>query len=196
MKKYLIQNNSVLRVPDGKSLVLLGGDVSMDGGGLNAYGGRIELGGLTEPGTVALDINGNNFRLGFPENVERGDVSLTNGAGIYVTADADGDIVVNARNLEMRERSSLSAGIGHELGSDNSKGGNIHVNATGIVKLSNSDILNNLLFKARGQGGDVNIIASTLLVQDGAQIKADNFGEGKGGNLTVSSKNVQLFGTN
>ncbi|MEM1395796.1 MAG: filamentous hemagglutinin N-terminal domain-containing protein, partial [Cyanobacteria bacterium P01_H01_bin.150] len=50
-----IQNNSVLRVPNGKSLVLLGGDVSMDGGGLNAYGGRIELGGLTEPGTVALD---------------------------------------------------------------------------------------------------------------------------------------------
>ena len=85
----------------------------------------------------------------------------------------------------MRERSSLKAGIGYGLGSDNSKGGNIHVNVTGIVKLSNSDILNNLLFKARGQGGNVNIIASTLLVQDGARINADTFGEGKGGNITL-----------
>jgi large exoprotein involved in heme utilization and adhesion len=55
-----IQNNSVapagidpagfdafgLRVPDGKSLMLVGGNVSMDGGRLNAYGGRVELGGL------------------------------------------------------------------------------------------------------------------------------------------------------
>ena len=55
-----IQNNSVapagkdpagfnafgLRVPDGKSLLLVGGNVSIDGGRLNANGGRVELGGL------------------------------------------------------------------------------------------------------------------------------------------------------
>jgi filamentous hemagglutinin family protein len=63
-----IQNNSVatagrdpaglnalgLRVPDGKSLLLVGGNVSMDGGRLNANGGRVELGGLGEPGTVGV----------------------------------------------------------------------------------------------------------------------------------------------
>ncbi|WP_193201035.1 filamentous hemagglutinin N-terminal domain-containing protein, partial [Nostoc sp. MG11] len=35
-----IQNNSiVLRVPDGNSLLLVGGDINMDGGRLNAFGG-------------------------------------------------------------------------------------------------------------------------------------------------------------
>jgi hypothetical protein len=48
-----VQNNSVepagsdpagfqafgLRVPDGKSLLLIGGDINMDGDQLNAYGG-------------------------------------------------------------------------------------------------------------------------------------------------------------
>jgi filamentous hemagglutinin family protein len=37
-----------LRVPDGRSLLLVGGNVNMDGGRLNAYGGRVELGGLAQ----------------------------------------------------------------------------------------------------------------------------------------------------
>ena len=64
-----IQNNSVadvglnpsddfttrgLRVPDGKSLLLGGGGINMDGGGLVALGGRVELGGLGNAGWVEL----------------------------------------------------------------------------------------------------------------------------------------------
>ncbi|WP_341531863.1 filamentous hemagglutinin N-terminal domain-containing protein (plasmid) [Nostoc sp. UHCC 0302] len=45
-----------LRVPDGESLLLVGGNISMSGK-LNAFGGRVELGGLGEPGTVALGID-------------------------------------------------------------------------------------------------------------------------------------------
>ena len=203
-----IQNNSVapaqqspagedafgLRVPDGKSLLLLGGNVSMDGGGLNAFGGRVELGGLAEPGTVALDINGDNFRLGFPENVKRGDVSLANEAGVYVAADDGGDIVVNSQNLEMTTKSLLNAGIGSGLGSDNGKAGNIDVNTTGIVRLNNSDIFNDVQAEARGQGGDVNIIAKNLLVQNGAKVSSNTKSKGKGGNLTVNAQDVQLIG--
>ncbi len=183
-----------LRVPDGKSLLLLGGNVTMDGGGLNAYGGRVELGGLTEPGTIALDINGDNFSLGFPENVKRGDVSLTNLAGIYVESDGGGDIVVNAQNLEITTLSSLNAGIGPGLGSDNSKAGNIDINATQIVKLNNSEIRNDVEAEARGHGGDVNISTNTLLLQDGALVSTSTGGKGKGGDLTVNAQDVQLIG--
>ncbi|WP_148662793.1 filamentous hemagglutinin N-terminal domain-containing protein [Scytonema hofmannii] len=73
-----IQNNSIadagkdlagfdtigLRVPDGKSLLLIGGNVS-----LNALGGRVDLGGLVEAGNINLLFDGDNLRLGFPENV-------------------------------------------------------------------------------------------------------------------------------
>ncbi|OKH54487.1 hypothetical protein NIES2101_06635 [Calothrix sp. HK-06] len=68
-----IQNNSVapaglhlanfetygLRVPDGKSLLLIGGNVIMDGGQLNAYGGRIELAGVSAPGNINIVITTN-----------------------------------------------------------------------------------------------------------------------------------------
>ncbi|MEH2359488.1 two-partner secretion domain-containing protein [Nostoc sp.] len=64
-------------VPNGQSLLLVGGDVKLDGGELTAEGGRIELGGVSEPGTVALNMDANNLRLSFPQGVQRGDVSLT-----------------------------------------------------------------------------------------------------------------------
>ncbi len=50
-----------LRVPNGRSLLLVGGNISMDGGQLNALGGRVELGGVSGGGTVGLNVDGNNL---------------------------------------------------------------------------------------------------------------------------------------
>jgi large exoprotein involved in heme utilization and adhesion len=92
--------------------------------------------------------------------------------------------------------SFLLAGIESGLGSDNSKAGNIEVNATGVINLNNSSFINNgVRADANGQGGDVNISASTLQVEGGAQVSASTLGAGKGGNLSVDAKDVQLIGT-
>ncbi|MGH7998652.1 MAG: filamentous hemagglutinin N-terminal domain-containing protein [Brasilonema sp.] len=205
-----IQNNSVadsglnpsseftatgLRVPDGKSLLLVGGDINMNGGGLYAFGGLVELGGASGVGTVGLNGDGNNLSLSFPNSVERSNVSLSNDAVVNVRAGNGGSIAVNARNLEMTGESYLYAGIERGLGSNNSKAGNISVNATGAINLNNkSQIANDVLAEANGQGGDVNISASTLQVEGGAQVSASTFGKGKGGNLRVDAQNVQLIG--
>ncbi|OKH51636.1 hypothetical protein NIES2101_17875 [Calothrix sp. HK-06] len=105
-----------LRVPDGKSLLLVGGNISMEGGQLNAYGGRVELGGLAASGFVGLNVDGDNLSLNFPASSTRADISLTNGAAVYVEAANGGDIAVNARDLEVTSGSVLSAGIGKGLG--------------------------------------------------------------------------------
>ncbi|MDF5738477.1 MULTISPECIES: two-partner secretion domain-containing protein [unclassified Nostoc] len=211
IKTASIENNSIadsglnpsseyiatgLRVPDGKSLLLVGGDINMDGGGLFAFGGRVELGGLAGAGTVGLNGDGSNLSASFPDNVERSDVFLSNGAGVAVTADDGGTITINARNLEMTGESGLYAGIATGLGSNNSKAGNIEVNATGVINLDNGSDINNVVIKgASGQGGSVLISARTLQVKGGAQISAATFGNGKGGNLTVDAQDVQLIGS-
>ncbi len=183
-----------LRVPDGKSLLLVGGDIKMDGGRLYAFGGRVELGGLASAGTVELNGDGNNSRLSFPNSVERSNVSLSNGAIVAVTGDG-GSIAVNARNLEMTAGSYLFAGIESRLGSNNSKAGNISVNATGVINLNNRSLISNLVLpEANGQGGDVNISANTLRVEGGALVSTSTSGAGKGGNLTVDAQDVQLIG--
>ncbi|NJK27693.1 MAG: S-layer family protein [Coleofasciculaceae cyanobacterium SM2_3_26] len=49
---------------------------------------------------------------------------------------------------------------------------------------------------ARGDGGDLTINTSRLLLSDGAQINASTFGEGNAGNLTVTAtESVEAIGT-
>jgi filamentous hemagglutinin family protein len=184
-----------LRVPNGKSLLLVGGNISMDGGRLNAFGGRVELGGLSGAGTVGLNVDGNNLSLSFPNSVERSDISLSNGAQVIVLAGNGGSIAVNARNLEMTGQSALTAGIETGVGSNTSKAGDISVNATGSINLSNkSQIANQVQSNANGQGGNVSISANTLRLEGGAQINTSIYGAGKGGSLRVDAQDVQLIG--
>jgi filamentous hemagglutinin family protein len=197
-----IQNNSVafaqtdpagfdalgLQVPDGKSLLLVGGNVSMDGGQLNAFGGRVELGGLTEPGTVLLGVDGDNLSLIFPDNVARAEVSLTNQAGIYVTGAGGGNIAVNARNLEILGGSILSAGIGQGLGTPETVAGDITLNATGEIKVAGGSIVGNQLrLGSQGNGGNITIDSGSFSLRDGAQLSASTSGQGNAGNVTVSA---------
>ena len=183
-----------LRVADGENLLLVGGNVNMDGGGLHALGGVVSLGGLAAKGRVGLNHDGNNLSLSFPQGVQRSDVSLSNGAGVNVRASDGGAIAVNARNLSMTQGSFLYAGIDEGSGSEQSRAGNIDVNATVAIKLDDSDITNQVQAEARGEGGNVNIGTSTLVLEGGAVLGAATSGKGKGGNLRVDALNVQVIG--
>ena len=196
-----IQNNSVafagqdpagfyafgLRVPDGKSLLLVGGDVSMDGGELSANGGRVELGGLAEPGTVALGVDGNDLSLIFPENVVRSEVSLTNQAGIYVEGAGGGNIAVNASNLEILGGSFLSGGIGVGLGTPETIGGDITLNATGSIKVvgTASSVSNLVRLNSQGNGGNITVDSGSLSLQNNSRLLSSTYGQGNAGNVTV-----------
>ncbi|MGL6341716.1 MAG: filamentous hemagglutinin N-terminal domain-containing protein, partial [Waterburya sp.] len=131
-------NQSILEVNPGNNLALVGGNLNIEGGELGfiaAPGGRIELGGLTAAGEVK--INENNS-LTFPDNVARGNVSLSNLALIDVSSDGGGSIAVNANNLELLGASSLQGGIASGLGSANAQAGDIILNATGEISLRES----------------------------------------------------------
>ncbi|AUB43678.1 Large exoprotein involved in heme utilization or adhesion (plasmid) [Nostoc flagelliforme CCNUN1] len=206
-----IQNNSVafagtdlagfnafgLRVPNGKSLLLVGGNVSMNGGQLNAYSGRVELGGLGEPGTVALGVDGDNLRLRFPENVTRSEVSLTNQAAIYVEGAGGDDIAVNAKNLEILGGTVLSAGIGQGLGTPETIGGDITLNATGEIKVAGGSIVLNLVrLGSQGNGGNITIDSGSFSLQNSAQLAASTLGQGNAGNVTVWARDAVFLTDN
>ncbi|NJO65255.1 MAG: filamentous hemagglutinin N-terminal domain-containing protein [Richelia sp. RM2_1_2] len=185
-----IQNQSRvgLEVQPGNNLALVGGNVSLESGILNAPGGRIELGGLKEAGTIGID---NNFKLNFPIDVERADVSLSNGARVNVAAGGGGDIAVNARSLNIWG-SGLTAGI--VSGEFNFKAGNIEINATDSVTLdgtssttASSGIINGLLLGS-GTAGDITINTGSLNIIGNAQIGSFTNGQGNAGNVTIIAK--------
>ncbi len=195
-----------LRVPDGRSLLLVGGDVSVDGlgfvsdpgtgigGGLKAFGGRVELGGLAGTGTVGLNFDGNNLRLSYPQSVQRADVTLTGGAEVNVRAGGGGSIAINARNLNFAAESKLRAGIAPGLGSVESLAGDIEINATEAINLTDDSFIDNsVLDGAKGKGGDVNITTGSLSLTKGAQVNTDTVGQGDAGNVRIQATDAVLF---
>ncbi len=186
-----------LRVPDGRSLLLVGGDVNLNGGTLNALGGHIEIGGLAGTGTVGINVDGNNLRLSFPNSVARANVTLTNAAEANVIADNGGSLTINARDLKLSGRSFLRAGIERDSGTVNSRAGDITLDVSGSIKITNSFIQNALEDRAVGKGGNVKIRSGALSLTNGAQIAAATFGRGDAGSVLVQTDEaVSLTGRN
>ncbi|BAZ23043.1 filamentous hemagglutinin outer membrane protein [Kalymmatonema gypsitolerans NIES-4073] len=202
-----IQNNSIagagphlagfetfgLRVPDGKSILLIGGNVTMDNGQLNAYGGRIELAGLAAPGSINLAINGDILSTQVPELI-RSNVFLNNGAIANVAYASGGSIAVNARNIDLLKNSSINAGIETTLGSATAKAGNITLNATEAIRIEEqSEIRNQVRPNGIGNAGDINITTGLLSVKGGARIYTRSFGQGNAGNININARTQVSF---
>jgi filamentous hemagglutinin family protein len=179
-----------LRVPDGRSLLLVGGDVNLAGGSLRAYNGRIELAGLAAPGNVGLNFTGNILSLGVP-NVPRGNVSLTNAAEVNVRGSDGGSIAINAQNLSLAGASKVRAGIDTGLGTLQSQAGDIDINATGSTTLTDDSFIANVPQPTSfGKGGNVNITTGSLAVINGSSLNSNNFGQGDGGNINLNVRDA------
>ena len=163
-----IINNSVatagLSVPDGKSLILLGGNVVIDKGSLNAVDGSIELGGLLESGRVELNIEGDNLSLNFPEDVAKGDVVITNDALVNVSGTTGGDIFIRANDLEISEASLVIAGIAEGLVTESTQAKDIRFEVDRAIAISNSTVQN--LVAGEGSSGEVAILADESISVD------------------------------
>ncbi|MCP6757830.1 MAG: filamentous hemagglutinin N-terminal domain-containing protein [Fischerella sp. CENA71] len=180
-----------LQVPSQKTLALVGGNVNIDSGILFAPGGRVELGGLTQAGTVGLNPDNS---LNFPDGVARGDVSITNGL-VDVSAGNGGSIAVNARNIEILEGSQLITGIRSGLGSPDSQAGDMNLNATGTITAKEASRISNIVqSNAKGNAGNINVIAQSLSLTDGTQISAATFGKGNAGNITIQARDISFEG--
>jgi len=203
-----------LRVPDGQSLLFVGGDIAIEGGGLHALAGRVELAGLAASGAIALNVEGNSFSLNVPEGVARANISLTNEAVVNTSGEGGGEIQVWGRRVTLAEGSQISATT---LGSD--AGEDISVNAsesveligTGFERFGQTYIAGALSGEltpsspgtslitgtvGAGSGGRILINTKQLTLRDGAIIISPTFSQGVGGNLSVrASESVELIGS-
>ncbi|WP_206755699.1 S-layer family protein [Leptolyngbya sp. FACHB-671] len=176
-------SNTGLRVPAGESLTLLGGNIRMIGGGLTAPGGRVEIGGLSEPGTVRFNADGS---LSFPAEVARSDVFLR-GAFIDVIGNGGGSITVNARELKILI-GFLSAGISSNSGLVGTQAGDITLNASTIRGRVFTTIINLVDEGGVGNGGDIRITTDSLSLTDFAQIGTSTAGQGDAGDVIIHAR--------
>jgi filamentous hemagglutinin family protein len=191
---------------DSQYIGLIGGNVTLDGGKIIAPGGRIDVGGLKSAGTVTVDNSG----LVFGGNgLQRGDVVLTNGAGItarvtgtlspvntfFNNATSNGSSInISANNIDVlnsgtklnTQPAAIDAGLDLNLKVPTKVAGDININATGKVNLDNSGIKNSLRTGSEGGIGDIKIQADTLDIINNSVISSATSGKGNAGNIDLN----------
>ncbi|MBD2579931.1 filamentous hemagglutinin N-terminal domain-containing protein [Oscillatoria sp. FACHB-1406] len=191
-----IEVRGQLSVNSGKSILLVGGggSILVDGtinsdpnnGFISAPSGKIEIGGLSAPGTIGLATDANNpglMSLIFPSGVEKSDVSIVNRGTLEVRGNPSGEIAISARQLNIKDSTLVSSIMNG--GFPGAKAGDITLNATEIT-LEGSNLLNGVAPQSTGDGGDIKIAAQRLNVTGETQIFALNYGRGNAGNVAIA----------
>ncbi len=181
-REGIITNQGILEVNSGKNLALVGGDLTIDGGGLIAPGGRVDLVGLTKAGIIGFN---SGDILSFPNGIARGNISLTNQASIDVAEVTGGNINLIGRDLNI-DNSEILAGIGEGLAVPNAQAGDINFNATGDIKVNRSFIFNDVNENSIGNAGQIILKANTADINN-SLITSEILGEGKSGNIVIDT---------
>ncbi len=183
-------NGASLETEMGQPLALLGGTVTLDGATLTTPGGFLVLSGLSEPGTMTLDLTANTPQTFFnmPDGVGRANVGLMNDAIAQTIGDGDGDIVIQSRNLFLSQ-SRLLAGIDFDAGFPDSQAGSILLDATGSIQVTQGSSIQNVVEEdAFGDGGDILVRAENFDLRD-STILTQTASDGSAGNINFDVTN-------
>ena len=183
-----------LEVLPGNNLTLVGGDISFETGAAIANGGNINLGGLSETGTVGIDKNGS---LNFPEDVAKADVTLRDNSAAIVRGSGNGNIAVNARNLTLEAgelgSSNFIAGIKADSTNAEAQAGNIVIDVAENISLDNSSIRNLVGENGSGNSGNIIIDAGSINATSGGQIDTTTSGRGNSGDININATGNLAF---
>ncbi len=171
---------------------LIGGNVSIEGGQINAPGGLVEVGGLSAPGTVGFRIDQNASKLLFPAGVTRSDVLIQDNAVVNVAGSQGGAIEITARNSQVLSSSRLRGGVEPNQGRANNISGDIKIDAANNISLDQGAILaNNIRANAQGQSGKLILRAgNNISIQDNSLLQNIILGLGNAGPIEITAGNA------
>jgi filamentous hemagglutinin family protein len=214
-----------LRVEPGRTLALVGGDVTLEGGILKAPQGRIELGSVAGAGLVSLNATEKGFALGYQGIPNFGNIQLSQLSAVFASGEGGGDIQVQGGRVNLTGNTVVFADT---LGSQNGGtisivtgqlslqegsaitadtlgqggGGNLTVNASESVELigvssdGRSSSRLDIVTLSTGNAGNLTIQTRRLSLLNGAAISAETLGAGNGGNILVQATDlVEVVGT-
>lgn len=193
---YIGAGNSLtgLRVRPGKTLALVGGDISLNGGVLTAPGGRIELGSVNNQ-LVNINLTARGFNLSYTGSNNLQDIRLTQKSLIDTSGVIAGSIQLKGNNLSLTDGSTVliqNQGLLPAGDINLTAGGTVLLSGTSLDKTISTGVVSETL---GGTGSDISISTKDLVLDNGAQLLARTFRAGQGGSLTVNtSSSIQVLG--
>ncbi|MCW9013172.1 MAG: filamentous hemagglutinin N-terminal domain-containing protein [Gammaproteobacteria bacterium] len=195
-------NQSELAVNDGETIGFYAGDISIAGDSRDALtgymdnllvsDGRIELVSLASSGEV--NVEGANPVI--DSGTSRGNISLTESAGINVEGDPGGTVVIRGGQLLVRESVIHAANIGTTVHAGNA----VDIELTGAMTVEATTVNDAGVGASNfstGQSGDINIEASALnIVRTSGvyfpAIQSYQFGDGTTGDIRIDADSIYL----
>jgi filamentous hemagglutinin family protein len=184
-----------LQVPEGKTLSVVGGDISLTGGKLLAANGQINLVSAKAAGDVAIDpvtaaIDARSIST-------QGRIDINSGAMVDASGEGGGQVMICGGRLVIADQgTSVKADT---LGTQNGRG--IDVELTEGLELRNGAQITTSTF-GTGKGGDIAITAPSILLEGDSfentpRIASETFSSdpgGTGGSIIFHADSMTLNG--
>ena len=208
-----------LRVVEGKTLALIGGNLSLKGN-LTARKGRIELGSVAGNSLVRLS-EAEDFYTQYTDVQNFGDITLQDTARVDASGEGGGAIQVQGKNINLNGSRILAYTDGSTPGKNlvinaseslklsegaqittvasdrgEAKAGDVIVKASDSIELVRSDATTGFFAQAigKGNGGNIDIETTQLTIKGGAGINTSTNSAGNAGNIKVTADTLQLEG--
>ncbi|MBE9000494.1 filamentous hemagglutinin N-terminal domain-containing protein [Nostoc sp. LEGE 12447] len=176
-----------LQVQQGKTLALIGGDITLEGGSITAKDGRVELGSVAGNSLVSLSPTNQGWVLGYEgvQNFQNIELIKLNKIPSIVDTHGKGNGNIHIQGRLMRVAGSFLILV-NPFGEQS--GGDLTVNASeSVVVEQDAQLFTQSV--SNGNSGNINVNTKKLVVKSGAQLQ---------GQLTINaSDSVELIsGTN
>ncbi|MCW9680902.1 S-layer family protein, partial [Dolichospermum planctonicum UHCC 0167] len=178
------------KLPDGTIVKQRG---EGNGGKITIKAGDINIKGVDSGNNIASQINTGTSGIGNAGDI---DITASNitiddqgffGSLVYEDgAGKGGNITITTSNLTLENGGKIITDT-----SANGDAGNIKLDITDNLKLTNSTISSGATSDSTGKAGNINI-DPTLIELDGSQITVNSQGSGDGGNITLIGNNLNL----
>jgi filamentous hemagglutinin family protein len=195
---------SGLSVKDGgNTIVLLGGDLRLEGGNVNAFAGRIDLGSVGSQSFVKLLPDSQGWQLDYANVNSFQDIRIVDSSTINASGD-NGTINLQGRQILIADGSRIT----NLALRDMPEPGPLYINATELVQLVNGALINTAPLDPQSDPdnpdfsvlttplGKIIINTHKLIIESGAAIQASNFGNAQqGGNVEINAlESVDIVG--
>jgi filamentous hemagglutinin family protein len=164
---------SLLQVPDGETLSVVGGDIQIADGSLYAPGGRVNMASVASAGEVRLEPNG----LGMDSFNRLGRIEMNQESIIDTSGEGGGSIFIRGGQFTM-DRSRVQP---ETRGGKN--GGIVSVKARDLQMRNEADIGTSTF--GAGDGGLIEVEVDSMSLSKEAIISSVSLGAGDGGPVVV-----------
>jgi filamentous hemagglutinin family protein len=208
--RLTLEPGTVLAVPAGRTLALVGGDIAIRGAGLLVPGGRVALASVRSTGELPLTPSGTAEALDVGGFSRLGAIDLLGGSLVAVDGVPAGTVVIRAGRLtlegagitavtfgsadaapvgvDLRLSGDLSLAFGSLVGTQAAGGGrsgDVVIRSRALEASGGSLIAADVGAGATGGAGTLIVDAANIGLRQGARISGTTFGAGRGGTVAV-----------